>query len=258
MCRERLLRRSAPRPPAYVACAAVNSPTVRSAKRVRPFFIRLPLCWLCASMAAARLENSLAARDRTAAPSRGGSRPACRAAPPAQERGGVADNARSCRRPARGVDISRARASSTSARARRHRAGATRGAVTRGTSRFAPPRGLQRPRRGQSAPAPRARRPRSPWPPPTLGRRRMRSRARARSPSRRPRKGSAARPRDVDAAIAADVGAGMSAEVERAEGVVRARRWELSDRRSIDYEFPVTENVQMMTRPRVQSNFLFS
>ena len=38
---------------------------------------------------------------------------------------------------------------------------------------------------------------------------------------------SAARPRDVDAAIAADVGAGMSAEVERAEGVVRARCWKI-------------------------------
>ena len=53
MPRETLAAIGAGAPPAYVACAAVNSSTVRSAKRVRPFFIRLPLCWLCASMAAA-------------------------------------------------------------------------------------------------------------------------------------------------------------------------------------------------------------
>ena len=61
-----------------------------------------------------------------------------------------------------------------------------------------------------------------------LGRRRnAEPRARAQPVPATAEARSAARPRDVDAAIAADVGAGMSAEVERAEGVVRARCWKI-------------------------------
>ena len=108
--------------------------------------------------------------------------------------------------------------------------GATRGAVTRGTSRFRATAGASSGRVAvKSAPAPRAAEAKiAVATAHALGRRRnAEPRARAQAVPATAEARSAARPRDVDAAIAADVGAGMSAEVERAEGVVRARCWKI-------------------------------